>query len=77
LLAKIAPLMSGSGRYTLDGLEYRSDTLDLIVRTSDVASLDSLRESLAGLPALQVELTGLVPGSGAVEGRLRIRSTAR
>lgn len=72
LLARIAPSLSGSGRYTLDGLEYRGDTLELVVRAPDVATLDGLREALAAM-ALQVELTGATPGSGGVEGRLRIR----
>jgi general secretion pathway protein L len=72
LLARIAPSLSGSGRYTLDGLEFRGDTLELVVRAPDVATLDGLREVLAAM-ALQVELTGATPGSGGVEGRLRIR----
>lgn len=73
LLARIAPAIAGSGRYTLDGIEYRGGTLELVVRSADVATLDSLRETLAAL-SLQVELTSANPGSGGVEGRLRIRS---
>jgi general secretion pathway protein L len=75
LLARIAPSIAGSGRYTLDGIEFRGDTLELVVRAADVATLDSLREALAAL-ALQVELTSANPGAGGVEGRLRIRSGA-
>ena len=71
LLAQIAPILSGTGRYTVDGLEYRSGTLELVVRGADVATLDSLRETLSAL-SLQVELTSVNPGSGGVEGRLRI-----
>jgi general secretion pathway protein L len=73
LLARIAPSFAGSGRYTLDGLEFRGDTLEVVIRAADIAALDALRESLAAL-ALQVELTSANPGSGGVEGRLRIRS---
>lgn len=73
LLARIAPTIAGSGRYTLDGIEYRGDTLELVVRSADVATLDSLRETLAAL-SLQVELTSANPGSGGYEGRFRIRS---
>lgn len=73
LLARIAPTLAGSGRYTLDGIEFRGDSLELVVRGADVATLDSLRETLAAL-SLQVELTSANPGSGGVEGRLRIRS---
>jgi general secretion pathway protein L len=75
LLARIAPSIAGSGRYTLDGIEFRGDTLELVVRAADVATLDSLREGLAAL-SLQVELTSANPGAGGVEGRLRIRSGA-
>jgi general secretion pathway protein L len=73
LLARIAPSIAGSGRFTLDGIEFRGDTLELVVRGPDVATLDGLREALAGL-SLQVELTSANPGAGGVEGRLRIRS---
>lgn len=75
LLARIAPSLSGSGRYTIDGLEFRGDTLELVIRGPDIATLDGLREMLAAL-SLQVELTGATPGTGGVEGRLRIRSRA-
>ena len=71
LLAQIAPVVSGSGQYTIDGLEYRNNSLELVVRGADVATLDRLRETLAAL-ALTVELTSVNPGSGGVEGRLRI-----
>lgn len=75
LLARIAPSIAGSGRYTLDAIEFRGDTLELVVRGPDVATLDGLREALAAL-SLQVELTSANPGAGGVEGRLRIRSGA-
>lgn len=75
LLARISPNLSGSGRYTIDGLEFRGDTLELVIRAPDIATLDGLREMLVAL-ALEVELTGATPGSGGVEGRLRIRSGA-
>lgn len=73
LLARIAPVVSGSGRYTLDGMEYRNGALELVIRGPDVATLDNLRETLAAM-ALQVELTSVNPGSGGVEGRLRIKA---
>jgi general secretion pathway protein L len=75
MLARIAPSLSGSGRYTIDGLEFRGDTLELVIRGPDIATLDGLREMLSAL-SLQVELTGATPGTGGVEGRLRIRSGA-
>ncbi len=76
LLARIAPLLSGSGRYTLDGLEYRGGTLDITLRGGDVATLDELRERMASL-GLVAELIAMTPGSSGVEGKLRIREGAR
>lgn len=73
LLARIAPVLAGSGRYTLEGLEYRGGTLEIVLVAPDVAALDALREALAALPELAVELTAAVPGSRGFEGRLRIR----
>lgn len=73
LLAQIAPSIAGSGRYTIDGIEFRGDSLELIILGADIAALDSLRETLSAL-SLQVELTSANPGTGGVEGRLRIRS---
>ena len=39
LLAQVAPLIAGSGMYTLDAIEFRADTLELTLRTRDVAAL--------------------------------------
>lgn len=72
MIGRIAPLISGSGRYTLDGFEYRSGTLDITVRGPDVATLDELRERIATL-GYATELTSMVPGSHGVEGKLRVR----
>lgn len=72
VLARIAPQLSGSGRYTLDGIEYRGGTLDLTLRAGDVATLDELRERMAAL-GLVAELTSMTPGSNGVEGKLRLR----
>lgn len=73
LLARVAPALSGSGRYTVDAVEYRGGALELTLRAPDVATLDALRARLSAEPPLQAELTGLVPGSNGVEGRLRVR----
>lgn len=72
LLGRVAPLLAGGTRLTLDAVEYRSGALELVVIAEDVASLDSLRERLAQ-QGMQVELTGANPGSSGVEGRLRVR----
>ncbi len=73
LLATVAPLIAGSGRYTIEALEYRGGTLELTINAPDVAALDGLRSALAAVPSLQVELTSALPGSNGYEGRLRIR----
>lgn len=73
LLATIAPVLAGSTAYSIDALDYRANIVELTVRTSDVGRLDALREALAALPAVQAEVTSAVPGSGGVEGKLRIR----
>jgi general secretion pathway protein L len=72
LLAHVAPVLAGSGRYTLEGIDYRGGALELVVIAPDIAALDALRERIAALP-MQVELPSAVPGSRGVEGRLRIR----
>ena len=74
MLARVAPLIAGSGMYTLDAIEFRADTLELTLRTKDVAALDSLREALSNLPGIAAEVTSANPGSGGIEGRLRLRS---
>lgn len=74
LLARVAPMIAGSGLYTLDAIEFRADALELTLRTRDVAALDSLREALSNLPSTDVEVTSANPGSGGIEGRLRVRS---
>jgi len=75
MLSAVAPLLSGSGRYTIDAFDYRSGTLDLTLRTDAVATLDSLRESLASLPGFTAELVAVTPGGGGVEGKLRLKRT--
>lgn len=72
LLARIAPSIAGSSRYTLESIDYRNGALDLTLRAPDVATLDGLRESLAGL-GLAAELTSATPGQGGVEGRISLR----
>lgn len=72
MLARIAPLLAGSGRYVPESLEYRSGTLDFTLRGADVETLDQLRGQIAAL-GYAVELVSMVPGSGGVEGKLRIR----
>ncbi len=71
LLSQAAPILA-SHDFRLDvlGLEYRNKTLELSVRAPSLGNLDRLRERLATLPGVQVELTAATPGSDGVEGRL-------
>jgi general secretion pathway protein L len=72
LLAKVAPNVAGSTRYTLEAIDYRAGSLELTLRAPDVATLDGLRATFAGL-GLSAELTSATPGQGAVEGRIRLQ----
>ena len=54
------------------GFEFRNGTLELSLTAPDVPTLDLLRERLATLPGLKVELTAANPSENGVEGRIRI-----
>ena len=75
LLARLAPLIAGSGRYTIESLDYRAGTLEMTISAADVASLDALRATLSAAQ-MQVDLTSALPGSNGYEGRLRIKDSA-
>lgn len=72
LLAKVAPILASTTRTTLAGMEYHNATLELALRAPDVQTLDLMRERLAGLPGLKVEVTAANSGTDGVDGRLRI-----
>jgi len=72
LLARIAPILASTTRTTLAGIEYHNATLELALRAPDVQTLDLMRERLAGLPGLKVEVTAANSGADGVDGRLRI-----
>lgn len=72
LLARIAPILASTTRTTLAGMEYHNATLELALRAPDVQTLDLMRERLAGLPGLKVEVTAANSGTDGVDGRLRI-----
>lgn len=71
VLSQAAPILA-SHDFRLDvlGIEYRNKTLELSVHSTSLSNLDQLRERLATLPGLQVELTAATPGADGVEGRL-------
>lgn len=72
MLGHIAPIIGGTTRLTTRGLEFRNGTLELAVTAPDVPTLDSIRERLATVPGLKVELTAASPGPDGFEGRLRV-----
>ncbi len=76
LLADIAPILSSTTRTTLAGLEYHNATLELALHAPDVQTLDLMRERLAGLPGLKVEVTAANSGADGIDGRLRIAGAA-
>lgn len=71
-LGQIAPILGSTTRLTTRGIEFRNGTLELAVTAPDVPTLDSLRERLATLPGLKVELTAANPGQNGVDGRMRL-----
>ena len=77
LLARIAPILASTTRTALAGVEYHNATLELALRAPDVQTLDLMRERLAGLPGLKVEVTAANSGADGVDGRLRIAGAAQ
>jgi general secretion pathway protein L len=74
LLSHVAPILASQDfRLRMQGLEYRNDTLELSLHARSLDSLDQLRERLATLPGVSVDLTAVTPGNDGVDGRLRIR----
>jgi general secretion pathway protein L len=75
-LADIAPVLGTTTRVQTRAIEYRNGTLELALRTPDVALLDRVRERLAGVPGVQADVTAANPGADGVDGRLRITGVA-
>ncbi|MGH8042683.1 MAG: type II secretion system protein GspL [Rudaea sp.] len=76
LLARIAPILASTTRTALTGMEYHNATLELALRAPDVPTLDLMRERLANLPGVKVEVTAANTGADGVDGRLRISRSA-
>jgi general secretion pathway protein L len=72
VLAQIAPTLGSTTRTTLKSIEYHNGTLELGLRAPDVPALDLIRERLANLPGLKVEVTAATSATDGVDGRLRI-----
>ncbi len=71
VLSQAAPILA-SHDFRLDvlGMEYRNNTLELSVHSTSLSNLDQLRERLATMPGMQVELTAATPGADGVQGRI-------
>ncbi len=76
VLGDVAPILGATTRVQARGLEYRNGTLELALRAPDLASLDLIREQVAGKAGLRAELTAANPGADGVDGRIRIESLA-
>ena len=72
VLNQVAPTLGSTTRTTLKSVEYHNATLELGVRAPDVPTLDLMRERLANLPGLKVEVTAATSAENGVDGRLRI-----
>ena len=72
VLAQISPTLGSTTRTTLKSIEYHNATLELGLRAPDVPALDLIRERLATLPGLKVEVTAATSATEGVDGRLRI-----
>ena len=72
VLAQISPTLGSTTRTTLKSIEYHNATLELGLRAPDVPALDLIRERLANLPGLKVEVTAATSAADGVDGRLRI-----
>ncbi|MCK9540111.1 type II secretion system protein GspL [Dokdonella sp.] len=78
MLADIAPVLGtvSPTRIQTRSLEYRNGTLEVGLHAPDVAALDQVRERLAQVPGLKVEVTQANAGADGIDGRLRIRGDA-
>jgi len=78
ILGTVAPVLGSVSptRVQTRGMEYRNGSLEVALRTPDVAHLDGIRERLATLPGLAVEVVQASPGAEGVDGRLRIGGAA-
>lgn len=77
MLGNVAPVIGRTTRSQLRGLEYRNYTLELGLRSPDVATLDGLREQFAAIPGYSAEVTASIPVENAVDGRIRVGRQAK
>jgi general secretion pathway protein L len=76
-LGRVAPLLAADPRVLLTAIEYRAGVLELEVLGPDVGALDAVRERVATLAGISVELTAASTSVRGAEGRLRIAKGVR
>lgn len=72
MLIQVSPTLGSTTRSTLKTIEYHNATLELGLRAPDVPALDLIREQLANVHGLKVEVTAATSADNGVDGRLRI-----
>lgn len=73
LLQRVAPVVTMGTQHRIEGIDYRDGTLELEVHAPAVAALDALREGVAQVPGIRVELVAATTGERGATGRLRVR----
>src|SRR5687768_18512818 len=73
LLQKVAPIVTTGTQHRIEGIEFRNGVLELEVQAPAVVALDALREGVATVPGLRVELAAATTGEKGASGRLRIQ----
>ena len=76
LLQRVAPVVTMGTQHRIEGIDYRNGTLELEVQAPAVAALDALREGVAQVPGIRVELIAATTGERGATGRLRVREGA-
>lgn len=76
LLQRVAPILTAGTQHRIEGIDYRNGTLELEVRAPAVAALDAMREGVATIEGLRVELVAATSDERGATGRLRVREAA-
>jgi general secretion pathway protein L len=74
VVSAIAPVLGSTTRIQTRGMEFRNGVLELGLRAPDVATLDTVRERLAAVPGLKVDVTAANPGENGIDGMIRVGS---
>lgn len=72
LLDQVAPALTQGAQVMVKALEYRGNTLELVVLAPSVEMIDGLREQMAAQAGMQVTLAAVTRTDAGAEGRLRV-----